>query len=127
MEDVMIRISILWIFASVTMSAHYALLFFEPDILKETNTGGSGRLATMEAFTNWLIPMTMAFLSVTLTGLPNRYLNMGLGGLFTILGIFHVARCPIIHISKRPSIHQLLIGISTVVVTALIFWNAWNW
>jgi hypothetical protein len=127
MEDVMIRISVLWIFAAVTMSAHYALLFFEPDVLQKTGAGASTRLAIVEAFANWLIPLTMAFLSVTLEGLANRYLNMVLGGLYILLSIFHVARCPIIHVSNKPSVHQLLVGISTVVVTALIFWYAWSW
>ena len=127
MEDVMIRISVLWIFFAVAMSAHYVMLFFEPDVLQKAGAGASARLAIVEAFTNWLIPLTMAFLSVTLGDLANRYLNMVLGGLFTLLGIIHIAVCPIVHISNKPSVHQLLICISTVVVTALIFWYAWNW
>ena len=127
MEDVMIRISVLWIFAAVTMAAHYAMLFFEPDVLQKTGAGASARLAIVEAFANWLIPLTMAFLSVTLEGLANRYLNMVLGGLYILLSIFHIAKCPIVHISNKPSVHQLLISISTVVVTALIFWYALSW
>jgi len=127
MEDVMIRISVLWIFAAVAMSAHYVMLFFEPDVLQKTGAGASARLAIVEAFANWLIPLTMAFLSVTLGNLANRNLNMVLGGLFTLLSIIHIARCPIVHISNKPSVHQLLLCISTVVVTALIFWYAWNW
>ena len=127
MEDVMIRISVLWIFAAVAMSAHYVMLFFEPDVLQKTGTGANSRLAIGEAFVNWLIPLTMAFLSVTLGGLANRYLNMVLGGLYILLSIFHVAKCPMVHISNKPSVHQLLICISTVVVTALIFWYAWTW
>jgi hypothetical protein len=127
MEDVMIRVSVLWIFAAMTMCAHYALLFFEPDVFQKGFAGGSGRLAIVEAFADWLIPLTMAFLSVTLEGLANRYLNMVLGGLYILLSIFHLARCPVIHVSNKPSVHQLLLGISTVVVTVLIFWYAWSW
>ena len=127
MEDVMMRISVLWIFYAVAMSAHYVMLVFEPDVLQKTGAGAGTRLAIGEAFTNWLIPLTMAFLSVTLGDLANRYLNMVLSGLFTLLGIIHIVVCPIVHISKKPSVHQLLICISTVVVTALIFWYAWNW
>jgi len=126
-EDVMIRISALWIFFAVANSAHYVMLFFEPDVLQKAVAGASARLAIVEAFTNWLIPLTMAFLSVTLGDLANRYLNMVLGVLFTLLGIIHIAVCPIVHISKKPAVHQVLICISTVVVTALIFWYAWNW
>ena len=135
MEDVMIRISVLWIFAAVAMVVHYAMLLFEPDVLKEmlseemtpATKRANARLAIMEVFADWLIPLTMAFLSVTLEGLANRYLNMVLGGLYILLSIFHIAKCPIIHVSNKPSVHQLLICISTVVVTALIFWYAWNW
>jgi lipopolysaccharide export LptBFGC system permease protein LptF len=87
----------------------------------------NARLAIGEAFTSWLIPLTMAFLSVTLGYLANRSLNMVLGGFFTIYGIFHLAKCPLVHISNKPSVYQLLLSISIVVVTALIFWYAWSW
>ena len=130
MEDVMLRISVLWIFVAVTSSAHYAMLVFEPGLLKKLlseDIPASARLAIGEAFGSWLIPLTMAFLSVTLGDLANRTLNMVLGGLYTLLGIIHIAVCPMVHISNKPSVHQLLICISTVVVAALIFWYAWNW
>ena len=135
MEDVMIRISVLWIFAAVAMVVHYAMLFFEPDVLQKmlsdevtlATKHTNARLAIVEVFADWLIPLTMAFLSVTLGGLANRYLNMVLGGLYILLSIFHLAKCPVVHISNKPSIHQLLLGISTVVVTVLIFWYAWSW
>jgi hypothetical protein len=126
----MIRISVLWIFFAVANSAHYAMCLSDPGLLQRVLSGEvtlSARGAIGEAFASWLIPLTMAFLSVTLGDLANRNLNMVLGGLFTLWGIIHIAVCPIIHISKKPSVHQLLICISTVVVTALIFWHAWTW
>ena len=131
MEDVMIRISALWIFLAVANSAHYVMLFFEPDILQKTlpeeMNSATKRLAIVEALSSWLIPLAMAFLSVTLGDLANRYLNMVLGGFYTLLSVIHTARCPMVHISNKPSVHQLLIVGSTVVVTALIFWYAWTW
>jgi hypothetical protein len=134
MEDVMIRISVLWIFVAVANSVHYALSFFETGALQKILSGemtlANKRVRAMligEAFASWLIPLTMAFLSVTLGDVANRNLNMVLGGLYTLLGIFHVATCPIVHISNKASVHQLLIVISTVVVVALIFWYAWSW
>jgi len=131
----MIRISVLWIFAAVAMVVHYVMLFFEPDVLQKTvseevtlaTKRANARLAIVEVFADWLIPLTMAFLSVTLGGLANRYLNMVLGGLYILLSTFHIVKCPVVHISDKPSVHQLLICISTVVVTALIFWYAWSW
>jgi len=135
MEDVMIRILVLWIFAAMTSSAHYAMLVFEPDLLKKmlseemtpATKRANARLAIGEAFGSWLVPLTMAFLSVTLGDVANRNLNMVLGGLYTLLGIIHIVVCPMVHISNKPAVHQLLICISTVVVAALIFWHAWNW
>jgi hypothetical protein len=131
----MIRIAVLWIFGAMTSSAHYAMLVFEPDLLKKmlseemtlATKRANARLAIGEAFASWLVPLTMAFLSVTLGDLANRNLNMVLGGLYTLLGIIHIAVCPIVHISNKPAVHQLLICTSTVVVTALIFWYAWSW
>jgi len=131
MEDVMIRISVLWIFFAVANAAHYVMLFFEPGllqkILSEEATSATKRLAIAEAFGSWLIPLTMAFLSVTLGDSANRNLDMVLGGLYALIEIIHIAGCPMVHISNKSSVHQLLICISTVVVNALIFWYAWNW
>jgi len=64
----------------------------------------------------------MAVLSVTLKDLANRWANMILGIVFTVLNIFHLVE----HLAQ-PSVHQLLIIGSTVVVTALIFWYALKW
>jgi len=126
LDDWKIRIAVLWIYGAVAMSAHYAMLFFESDeFLKALRERVIPRTELMEVFTNWLIPLTMAFLSVTLGDLANRRLNMVLGGLFAVLAIIHIAICPIVHISDHPSVHQLLISVSTVVATALVFWIAW--
>ena len=135
MEDVMIRISVLWIFFAVANSVHYAMYFFEPGALQKTlseemtlaTKRATVRLLIVEAFGSWLIPLTMAFLSVTLGDLANRNLNMVLGGFYTLLSIIHIAVCPMVHISNKPAVHQLLIVGSTIVVTALIFWYAWTW
>ena len=135
MEDVMIGISVLWIFLAVANSAHYVMyVCFEPGAIQKMacmhtseERTKNARLAIGEAFISWLIPLTMAFLSVTLGYLANRSLNMVLGGFFTLYGMIHIAKCPVVHISKKPSFHQVLISISTIVVTALIFWYAWSW
>jgi hypothetical protein len=135
MEDVMIRISVLWIFLAVAHSAHYVMyVCFEPGAIQKMacmhtseEIAKNARLAILEAFVSWLIPLTMAFLSVTLEDLTNSILNMVLGGLYIFYSIFHMAKCPLVHISKKPSINQLLICISTIVVTALIFWYAFSW
>ena len=72
----------------------------------------------------------MAFLSVTLKDLASRWANIILGIILTVVNIFHLLfeqlDQPSFHMAQT-SIHQLLLNISTVVVTALIVWYAWRW
>jgi len=119
-----IRISVLWIFMAVAMSAHSVLTFMEPGAIEKIISGemamGPGMFLFMAIF--WWVPLVMAVLSVTLKDLANRWTNMILGIVFTALNIFHLIE----HLAD-PSAHQILIIGSTVVVTALIFWYALKW
>jgi hypothetical protein len=117
-----IRISVLWIFMAVAMSAHGVLAFMEPGAMEQIGEMqmGAGMLLFMALF--WWVPLVMAVLSVTLKDLANRWANMILGIVFTALNIFHLIE----HLAQ-PSAHQILIIGSTVVVTALIFWHALKW
>jgi hypothetical protein len=117
-----IRISLLWIFMAVAMSAHSALAFMEPGAMEQIGEMqmGAGMFLFMALF--WWVPLVMAVLSVTLKDLVNRWTNMILGIVFTALNIFHLIE----HLAQ-PSAHQILIIGSTVVVTALIFWHALKW
>ena len=117
-----IRISVLWLFMAVAMSAHNALFFMEPGAIDKIGdmAMGPGMLLFMALF--WWVPLVMAFLSVTLKDSANRWTNVVLGIVFTILNIGHLIE----HIAK-PSPAQLLLIASTVVVTALIAWYAWRW
>jgi len=117
-----IRISVLWIFMAVAMSAHGVLAFMEPGAMEQIGEMqmGAGMLLFMTLF--WWVPLVMAVLSVTLKDLANRWANMILGIVFTALNIFHLIE----HLAD-PSAHQILIIGSTVVVTALIFWHALKW
>jgi len=118
------RIAVLWVFMAVAMSAHSVLATMEPGgfekIAEEAAAMGPGMLVFMALF--WWVPLVMAVLSVTLRDLPNRWTNLILGIVFTILNIGHLVE----HLAE-PSVHQILIVGSTVVVTALIAWYAWKW
>jgi len=117
-----IRISVLWIFMAVAMSAHSVLAFMEPGAMEQSGEMqiSAGMFLFMALF--WWVPLVMAVLSVTLKDLANRWTNMILGIVFTALNIFHLIE----HLAD-PSAHQILIIGSTVVVTALIFWYALKW
>jgi hypothetical protein len=115
---------VLWLFMAITMSAHGVLSFMEPDLVNQLLSGQMMIDPVMFFFMTlfWWVPLVMAFLTVTLNDLVNRRLNMVMGAAFTILNIFHLIEHLI-----QPSAHQLLLIISTVAVTALIFWYSWKW
>jgi hypothetical protein len=121
-----IRILVLWLIIAVFMSAHGILLFSEPGIIEQTiseeiyqGMDPAQMLFAMSLF--WLIPLWMAFLSVTLRTTINRWTNIILGVVFTIFNIWHITEpCCVM-------VHQKLIVISTIVASLLIVWYAWKW
>jgi len=119
-----VRIAVLWLFMAVAMSAHGVLSVFEPGVIEQITSGemqiSAGMFLFMSLF--WLVPLVMAFLSVTLRDLANRWGNIILGIVFAVLNIFHLTE----HFA-HPSVHQLLIVCSTIVVAVLIFWYALKW
>ena len=120
-----IRIAVLWVFMAVAMSAHSIMGFMEPGMVKEIMSGvvegvtlTPGMLVFMALF--WLIPLWLAFVSMTVKGSCNRWVNFVMGIVFTVLNAWHFTE----HLASPAQI--LIIG-STVVVTALIAWYAWKW
>ena len=110
---------------AVFMSAHGILLVSEPGIIEQTMSGAIYQgmdpalmLFVMSLF--WLIPLWMAFLSVTLNPVINRWTNIILGVVFTILNIWHLTEpCCVM-------VHQKLIVVSTIIASALVVWYAWK-
>jgi len=117
-----IRISVLWIFMAVAMSAHAVLSFMEREAVEQIweMEMGPGMMLFMAIF--WWVPLVMAVLSVTLKDSANRWANMILGIIFTVLNIVHLTE----HLAQ-PSAHLILLIASTVVVTGLIVWYAFRW
>jgi hypothetical protein len=119
-----VRISVLWIFMAVAMSAHSVLHFMEPGAIEEIQEMAMGPEMFLLMALFWWVPLVMAFLSVTLKDSVNRKANMIMGAVFTVLNIFHSME----HLTTAPpTAHLLLIIGSTVAVTALIVWYAWKW
>ena len=129
-----VRISVLWLFMAVAMSAHMVLSFFEPGVVELILSGGFAEYQSEEIFVFyalfWLIPLTMAFLSVTLKDSTTRQANIVVGTGLTISNMghlfFELVTEPSFHMAQA-SAHQLLINTSTVVATVLIVWYAWKW
>ena len=126
------RIAVLWIFMAAVMSASMELSVFEPGVVQQIASGkmqmGDETLLVMSLF--WLIPLTMAYLSLTLKDVANRRANIALGIVFTAINIIHtlfeLMVQPSIHMVQW-SLHQLLIDGAAAVATALIVWHAWKW
>ena len=118
------RIAVLWVFMAVAISAHGIMAFMEPGAMEkamaEVEAIGPGMLVFMALF--WLVPLWLAFVTMTVKGSTNRWINFILGIIFTLLNIWHFIE----HLLE-PSVVQILIIGSTVVVTALIAWYAWKW
>jgi len=124
-----IRIAVLWIFLAVAMSASMVLGFMRPGAIDEIMSGtmegmqiSTGLLLFFLLF--WLIPLVMAFLSVTLKDLANRKANIILGIIFTVFYIGHL----FMHLIKGPlTILIVLMSVLMILLPALIFWYAWKW
>ena len=118
------RIALLWVFMVLAMAAHNALFLWQPNgleiLAEESASIGAGMLVFMSLF--WLIPLWMSFVSMTVKGPANRWVNFVLGIIFTILNIVHLVE----HLAS-PAFAQILILGSAIVVTALIAWYAWKW
>ena len=127
------RIAVLWVFMVVADLAHGLLVAWEPGgvekMVSHMEAMGPGWFI-FEAFF-FLVPLWLAFVSMTVKDSCNRWTNFILGIIFTIINIFHFFGCgvPLIEGSPvtEPTAHHILLVGSTVVVTALIAWYAWNW
>lgn len=117
------RISVLWIFMSVAVLTLFVLHFAEREFV-EKMWNMMSKVQRMMLFKTliFLVPVTMAVLSLILKDSANRWMNFVLGTLFTIFNIFHLIK----HFAQ-PSLHEILIIASTIVVTALIVWYALKW
>ena len=126
------RIAVLWVFMVVADLAHGLLVTWEPGgvekMVSHMVARGSGWFL-FEAFF-FLVPLCMAFVSMTVKDSLNRWINFVLGTLFTTINIIHFFQCGVPLGSgpiTEPTAHHILLVGSTVVVTAVITWHAWNW
>jgi len=125
-----IKITVLWLFFAVAMSAARLLIFIEPGVIEGVMRGElpggkqvSAAVSVMFAL-SWLIPLIMAFLTLVLKDTANRWTNFVLGILVAVLDLYDI----IALISRGElSLGLLLLGLSMIVVPALIAWFAWKW
>ena len=127
MEDWKIKISVLWLFYAVAFLAVMSLGSLEPGVLQEfLDTGEIGgmkvgpELLLLFAIL-LLVPLIMAFLSLTLKDSTNRWANIIVGIVFTVFQLV-----ALIETLAEPSAWATLMELSKVVAPALIVWYAWK-
>ena len=128
MEDIRVRLSVLWLFA--TLNYIYADVFFCVDVLGSKN-GSIGVLHFSQGA--WLgiailmeIPMAMILLSRILKPRANRWANIVAGIIETAAVLLTSFILPAFHLTGTSS-YYLFFGAVEVACTSLIVWYAWRW
>jgi hypothetical protein len=123
------RLSVLWVFVAVCMSALMFSYFMMPGVIEDVMAGefvgeplSEGMMVVYALY--WLIPLVMAVLCLTLNGSANRWLNFVLGIiwlLWFIAGIFaHV------FMADESSVAILIVFIAVIVAAFFVAWFAWR-
>ncbi len=123
MEDVKIKLSVLWVARMLTGIQGDVIRLMDPGVLEDIINGTttvpmtSELLAAMGAL--MLLPILMVFLSLQLKYKPNRWLNIIIALLFIVIdGIGFIVPRPL---------YENVMGIGYVLFCALIVWFAWKW
>ena len=130
MEDVKIRLALLWLIFCCAMIVVPALDLYKPGHIEDIIAGEIGGVPiTAEMILViaiiMLVPPVMATLSITLQGSTNRWANIIVGIVYVVLslvGPIEYLANPVAHTA-----YLILVAIVQIVVTVLIVWYAWKW
>ncbi|HXZ79394.1 MAG TPA: DUF6326 family protein [Terriglobales bacterium] len=128
MENIRVRLSMLWLFA--TLNYIYADVFFCVDVLG-SKKGSIGVIhfspgAWVGIAVLMEIPMAMILLSRILKPRANRWANIVVGIIETAAVLLTSFILPILKITGTSS-YYLFFGTIEVACTSLIVWYAWRW
>ncbi len=122
-----VKLSMLWLLGEVTLLTFLVLEFMEQGVMEGIIAGnmrglplGPGTLLFYAV--SLLIPLVMAFLSLTLKDSMNRRVNIIVGIVYTGLYLMDL----VAHLAV-PSAYAILMGGASVVAQILIVWYAWKW
>lgn len=123
MDDVKIKLSVLWIARMLTGIQGDVIRLMDPAVLEDIISGETAVPMTAEVLASMgmlmLVPILMVFLSLELKYKPNRWLNI-------IIAVLFIAIDGIGFIMPRP-LYENVMGIGYVVFCALIVWFAFKW
>jgi hypothetical protein len=133
MEDLALRIklAVLWLFWIMGFLVHMFLALFEEGVIEQIIEGEFvGMQITSSAMLFFaifmLVPLVMAPLSLIVKDKANRWANIVLGVVYTVLCVFDSIGTAVIDISIL-STYDILLYISHIVASALIVLYAWKW
>jgi len=118
---------VLWLIGDVAALAGGMLAIFEPDVLQKFLDTGEiegmkvGPEILLLLAILLLVPLVMAFLSLTLKDSTNRWANIIVGIVWTGLSLTDLPKYV-----AEPSAYAILLWLSGVVATALLVWYAWK-
>jgi len=118
---------VLWLIGDVAALAGGMLAIFEPDVLQKFLDTGEiegmkvGPEILLLLAILLLVPLVMAFLSLTLKDSTNRWANIIVGIVWTGLSLTDLPKYV-----AEPSAYVILLWLSGVVATALLVWYAWK-
>ena len=128
MEDikvnVKIKLSALWIAMMLLYIYADILSLFRPGQVEQMLEGLMGPFpvtqgSLLTASILMMIPAVMVFLSLKLKPTANRWANIILGVLYTLVNISNLM--------GETWAYYILFGIVEIVLTILIVWHAWKW
>ena len=126
LEDWKIKIAVLWVFLAVGFSAMTMLSLVMPGGIEQIIAGEIEGMPIDESLLFfvaifWLVPLTMAVLSLTLKNSANRWVNIIVGIVWLILGIIDLGDT-----LNRGWLTLALLALSKTVAAVLIVWYAWK-
>ena len=128
MEDMKInvkmKLSALWVAMMLLYIYADILSLFRPGQIEEMIEGLMGPFpvtqgSLLTASILMIIPAVMVFLSLTLKPKVNRWANITLGVLYTLVNISNLI--------GETWAYYIFFGIIEIVLTLLIVWYAWKW
>jgi hypothetical protein len=125
-EDWKIKIALLWLIKEATILVSMVLSLYDPNVSEQIIAGKLGEMQTTPELLLvfaiiFLVPLVMSFLSVTLKDSPNRWTNIIVGLIFTVLELTGIT-----DVLANPSAYVIVMFVALVVVPALIVWYAWK-
>ena len=128
MEDVKIKLSILWIIRQIVFAAEGLLVLYEPGGIQDMISGSLygkmqlGDATSLLLISIGLVSSVMAILSLNLKNSLNRWVNIIVAIVMIIIGIIF----DIIGLGTFTIAHYLNFGFMYV-LGILIIWFAWKW